>query len=964
MKTKISYASEEGLKELYRRAVSRIPDVDTELDYYSENPIANSTVTNALANLASYLVVPGTGSDHHPNIPSGTESEMVLYFVKVASEPGKDNYKEWIWTGKWECIGEPSIVVDDALNINSMNPITNHAVTEALLNFGGFEKVNGTGADHHPDVANPSTKVIYLVEVPGTPEPDHCMEWIWEASGKWVCIGSTSIDVDTELDPSSDNPVSNWAVCGGLAEKTDQADFVDAVSSLNDEIALKANQSDVDEAVSSLEDSISDLSTHVEGEIADLDTTKANKDELVITPGTGSDADKATIQLKANTSVTVLTAHQDISGKADCATTLAGYGITDAKIENTASNTVVTLGSNKLTVGLSDGRVNTIDSHTLFADRATNDATGREIAPNLVPDGRTDCTALVVMQVNGVTTMAWDPGEHVYVNIPDPYNPLNLPEYTIRLRYRDGVTPTVYSGTLVQVSSSPNVWDLTKDDGNWSGLLNESQDLIEVLGANAAGVTNMAGMFTGCTMLTIVASFNTSSVTSMGGMFTNCSALTSVPLFDTANVVEMGNMFSGCTSLTEVPQFNTGSVTGMSYMFRNCSSLTTLPVFDTASATTMECMFFGCSSLTTVPSMTTNTVTNMTGMFSGCASLTAGPEFDTGNVRQVGSMFNGCSSLASVPEYNLAKATSIAHMFYGCSSLVSVPVFDTSNVTSMRNTFANCVSLTDVPLLNTSKVTDMYCTFYDCINVERGTAALYQQASGQQTPPRTHTNTFTNCGSNTQTGAKELDLIDPTWGGTGLPEYTMRIVWDDSSEIDIYYDDMVKTRVSTNPYVWDIKYTNNNWSGMFGGKNKLLEVQGANIPKVTNTSEMFHLCNGLTKVSNFITNKLENIENMFMTCNALTEVQAFNTSNVTNMRAAFFRCPNLKYVPLLDTTKATDMTYMFEDCKKVESGALALYQQASSQANPPSSHYETFYQCGSSTVTGRAELAQIDSDWK
>ncbi len=41
----------------------------------------------------------------------------------------------------------------------------------------------------------------------------------------------------------------------------------------------------------------------------------------------------------------VLTAHQDISGKADKATTLAGYGITDAKIENG----VITLGSNTIT---------------------------------------------------------------------------------------------------------------------------------------------------------------------------------------------------------------------------------------------------------------------------------------------------------------------------------------------------------------------------------------------------------------------------------------------------------------------------------------------------------------------------------------------------------------------------------------------------------------------------------------
>ena len=44
---------------------------------------------------------------------------------------------------------------------------------------------------------------------------------------------------------------------------------------------------------------------------------KANKSEMSITPGTGVDADKTNIQLKSGTSATVLTQHQDVSGKAD-----------------------------------------------------------------------------------------------------------------------------------------------------------------------------------------------------------------------------------------------------------------------------------------------------------------------------------------------------------------------------------------------------------------------------------------------------------------------------------------------------------------------------------------------------------------------------------------------------------------------------------------------------------------------
>jgi len=58
------------------------------------------------------------------------------------------------------------------------------------------------------------------------------------------------------------------------------------------------------------------------------------------------------------------------------------------------------------------------------------------------------------------------------------------------------------------------------------------------------------------------------------------------------------------------------------------------------------------------------------------------------------------------------------------------------------------------------------------------------------------------------------------------------------------------------------------------------------------------------------------------------------------------------------------MGFMFCSCIKVQSGALALYQQASSQTTPPTKHSKTFYLCGFDTTEGAAELEQIPSDWK
>ena len=255
----------------------------------------------------------------------------------------------------------------------------------------------------------------------------------------------------------------------------------------------------------------------------------------------------------------------------------------------------------------------------------------------------------------------------------DPYNPLGLPPYTVRVKVAQGHAPepTQYMtwDSKVLVDPVENVWDITKNSTSWGNLFGNNHNITEVLGANASGVTNMASMFYDCTSLISVALFDTSSATSTRGMFTWCHSLPSVPLFDTSSCVDMQHMFSCCNTLTTVPLFNTSSCTNMSKMFILCSSLTSVPLFDTSSCT------------------------DMSGMFQSCGSLTI------------------------------------------------VPLFDTSS----------CI--------------DMDVMFERCVNVQSGALALYQQASTQQTPPKSHDQTFTDCGDNTVTGAAELAQIPRNWGG-------------------------------------------------------------------------------------------------------------------------------------------------------------------------------------------------------
>jgi hypothetical protein len=126
-------------------------------------------------------------------------------------------------------------------------------------------------------------------------------------------------------------------------------------------------------------------------------------------------------------------------------------------------------------------------------------------------------------------------------------------------------------------------------------------------------------------------------------------------------------------------------------------------------------------------------------------------------------------------------------------------------------------------------------------------------------------------------------------------------------------------------------------------------------------------CQNLTSatLSNCV---IEDARQMFGSINSGAPCLLSDSLTMTNVKvvgsasAMFAKC-NLTTVPLFDTSETTSMTNMFAYNHNVESGALALYQQASSQATPPSSYSNCFAGCGRDTVTGAAELAQIPTDW-
>ena len=158
---------------------------------------------------------------------------------------------------------------------------------------------------------------------------------------------------------------------------------------------------------------------------------------------------------------------------------------------------------------------------------------------------------------------------------------------------------------------------------------------------NTGNVTNMLGLFNGCTSLTSLdlSSFDTHGVTDMRGMFYGCTSLASVNVssFNTSKVRYFNSMFNNCNSLRsiDVTRFDTKNASSMRMMFRNCRPLESLDIsnFETANVKDMYSMFAGCSNVKTIyvgehwsteSVVVTDSTTYGSYVFSNCASLVGG----------------------------------------------------------------------------------------------------------------------------------------------------------------------------------------------------------------------------------------------------------------------------------------------------------------------------------------------------
>lgn len=170
------------------------------------------------------------------------------------------------------------------------------------------------------------------------------------------------------------------------------------------------------------------------------------------------------------------------------------------------------------------------------------------------------------------------------------YNPLNLPPYTIRLKY-NGTTPTFDTTRVTSTVNRGNgVWDMTYYNTMWDSYYSAAtaQDLfshnglVEVLGANIVGVTNIAYLFHDCTSLTKVALFDTSTIVTWMEAFVNCRKLKAIPDFPVAPRLQaLTSTFDSCYSvesgiLNMYNKFSANQISGWSHSrcFYECGKYT------------------------------------------------------------------------------------------------------------------------------------------------------------------------------------------------------------------------------------------------------------------------------------------------------------------------------------------------------------------------------------------------------
>lgn len=164
------------------------------------------------------------------------------------------------------------------------------------------------------------------------------------------------------------------------------------------------------------------------------------------------------------------------------------------------------------------------------------------------------------------------------MNWIDPYNPMDLPYHTFRLKYKPGTVPTpdetqIHPQGVVceRYDADENIWDVTCLD-SLDYLMANDTNLVAILGGNLSGVTDLDSTFRSCTALSSTISLP--YITGAADVFRGCSSLYSIPDNSFNNLIVAQRMFMNCKALSSMPANSFNNVTDSFTMFGGCNALT------------------------------------------------------------------------------------------------------------------------------------------------------------------------------------------------------------------------------------------------------------------------------------------------------------------------------------------------------------------------------------------------------
>lgn len=207
-----------------------------------------------------------------------------------------------------------------------------------------------------------------LTHIIGFHGSSNTYKWIYLGgtyNNSWLKVTDEQVETKGNKFKIGDAPLIEW-------DSTNNAfKFNAPIYSTGDVVAFGTTGSDIQ----NVQDLINNYIKEHQGDFGGVDSvtigTATGSGNVITGLSAAVSTDKRTITITPSKGITALTEHQDISGKADKATTLSGYGITDAKI----ANGVITLGTNTIKPLTShqdlSGKSNTTHTHSVKINGTT-----------------------------------------------------------------------------------------------------------------------------------------------------------------------------------------------------------------------------------------------------------------------------------------------------------------------------------------------------------------------------------------------------------------------------------------------------------------------------------------------------------------------------------------------------------------------------------------------------------------